>query len=98
MLIEHHVVHLRIAVAYAFRQFAFAVQAFSLAHLFGTFLQLIEVFFHFVHSTGGVGSHGISQLLQAELHVVEVRDGLTQFIGNIGQHSLEVTKGYSGVV
>ena len=53
---------------------------------------------YFLHTSGGIGGHGIVQLLQAELHVVEVGDGFAQRIGNVGKHGLEVAEGGAGVV
>ena len=48
------------------------------------------------HAAHGVGLHHLAQLRQAELHVVEVLDGLPQRHGQVGQHGLEIAEGQSG--
>ena len=74
------------------------MQAFGLAHLVGAFLYFVQEVLHFLHTSGGIGSHGVAELLQAELHVVEVGNGFAQCVGDIGQHGLEVTESGTCIV
>ena len=68
-----------------------APHALGLAHLVGTPLYLRQHLLHalFANTLGRVALHDIAELLKAELHVVEVLDGLAQLHRDVGQHRLE---------
>ena len=77
----------------AFFQLAFAIQAFLDTHGFGTFFDFFDQVFHFVQTSGGISLYCVVELLQAEFHVMEVRDGFAQrTFRNVGQHGLEVAE------
>ena len=92
VLVEEHVVHLRVAVAEPLGQFARLVQSFGEAHLVGMRLNLVEQRAHFGHTTALVGLYGFAQLLQAEAHVVEIGNRFAQRLGHVGQHGLETAE------
>ena len=86
---------LRIAVADALWQRPFPAHALSLAHLFSPLLYLGQHLLHllFLHASGWIALDDVVQLFEAELHVVEVLDGLAELNGYVGQHGLEVAEG-----
>ena len=49
-----------------------------------------------LHPTSRIALDDIAKLLEAELHVVEVLDGLAQLNRYVGKHCLEVTEGLAG--
>ena len=79
-------------MADALRQFAFPVQPFGLAHFFGPAFYLVQVIGHFLYASRLVIRYRLTQLAQAELHIMEIGNGLAQLVGNVGQHSFEVTE------
>ena len=85
-------------MAYPFGQFAFTVQTFCLTHFISAFFYLIQKIPHLLHTSRRIGSHSITELLQAELHVVEIGNCLAQCIWNVGKHSLEITEGSSRII
>ncbi len=97
VLIKHHVVDLGVAVADALGQFAFAVEAFGFTHFVGALFQFIEQGLHFLDATYGVSSNGFAKLTQAQFHVVEIRNGLHEGLGDVNEHALEATEGATGV-
>ena len=94
LLVEHHVVDFRVAMADAFRKSSFPSHSLGLAHLVGSLLNLGKHVLHalFLHPTSRVALDDVVQLFETELHVVEVLDGLAQLNGNVGKHSLEVAE------
>ena len=86
VLVEKHIVHLCVAVADALGQFALTVQTLGKAHLVGE----CQIAVHDVTRPGKtpylVGIDGIMQLLEAELHVVKVRNRLAQLLIDVGKH------------
>ena len=76
-------------------EFALAVEAFSLAHFFGACLEFVNEPLHLGQTTSLVFGHGLAELLEAELHVVEVLDGFAQLCGDVGEHCLEVAEGFA---
>ena len=60
VFIEHHVVYFRIAMAYSFRKFSFAEQAFCLAHFVRTLFYLVQIILYFGYSSGSIGSDCIT--------------------------------------
>ena len=87
-------------MADVFGQFPFAEQALCLAHFLLVGKKVCKDGLHLRqgHAAGGVGLYGLVQLAGAELHVVEIRNGLSQLLGDIGQHGLELPEGLAGVV
>ena len=85
-------------MTYTFWQFAFVMQAFTFAHLLCTFFYLIQIVLHFFHPANRIRSHRITKLFQTELHIVKIRNSLSQFIRNICKHCLEITKSYTGII
>ena len=77
ILVEHHVVHLRIAMTDTFGQFSFTVKALSLTHLLAVLFQLIDDRLHFLDASFGISLNGFMQLPHAQFHVMEVGDRLT---------------------
>ena len=47
-------------MTYTFWQFAFAIQAFTFAHLLSTFFYLIQIVLHFFHPANRIRSHRIT--------------------------------------
>ena len=93
--VEHHVVHLGVAVTDALGKFPFAVQAFRLAHFFLKGKELLQdgLYFGLGHAAGGIGLDGFMELAGTEFHVVEIGDGFTQGVGNIGKHGFKIAEG-----
>ena len=93
--VEEDVVDLRVAMANALGEFAFAVEAFALGHLLFTLTDFVEQGFHFgfVDTTGLVFGDGLFELLDAKLDVVEILDRLAELCGQIGEHGLELSEG-----
>ena len=85
-------------MAHAFGQFALTIQALALAHLLRTVLYLVQIIAHFLHTAYGIRSHGIAELLQAELHIVEIGNRLAQRIGDVRKHRLEIAESHTGIV
>lgn len=98
VLVEHDVVHFRVAVAHTLGQHAFAVKTLGHAHVFGSSLHLAEYVAHALHASGGVGLDGITQLAQTELHVVEVGDDFARHLRHVGKHGLEVSESQTGTL
>ena len=82
-------------MADALGQFAFAVELFAAAHVVGALFNFLDDVLHVLGAAALVGCHSLVELLQAELNVVEVLDALAQRVGNVGQHGLEVAKGFT---
>ena len=95
--VEEDVVHLRVAVANALGQLAFAEEAFALGHFLLTLADFVEQGFHggFVDTAGLVVGHSVIELLNAELDVVEVLDGFAELCGEVGEHGLELSEGFA---
>ena len=92
MGIEQHVVDLGVAMADALWQLALAVQLFGSTHLLSTLEQSIDQLLHLGNAARLVVGNGIVELLEAELHVMEVRNGLVERLLNIGKHGLELAE------
>ena len=75
-----------------FRQLAFAVEAFSLAHLIAVFLDILDELLHFLHASRRILLHSFVKLLHAELHVVEIGNGFAQLFGNVCEHGLKLSE------
>ena len=90
--IEEDVVHLRVAVANALGQLAFAEEAFALGHFLLTLADFVEQGFHsgFVNTAGFVVGHSVIELLNAELDVVEILDRLAECAGRSENNGLEI--------
>lgn len=93
--VEEDVVDLRVAMANALGEFAFAVEAFALGHLLFTLTDFVEQGFHLglLDAAGFVVGDGFFELLDAELDVVEILDRLAELCGQIGEHGLELSEG-----
>ena len=85
-------------MADAARQLTLAEQTLALAHALGVALEEVEDVLHACHAAHGVFRYNLAQLLHAELHVVEVRNGVAQRLGYVNEHFLEVAKGHTGQV
>ena len=79
-------------MADALCKLSLAVQALALAHLLSACLKFVYEPLYLSKTAGLVLSHSLAELLQAELHVVEILDSLAKLRGNIGQHCLEVAE------
>ena len=86
-------------MADAFGQDAFAIHPLGLAHLFLIRLDLRHetADLGVCHAAGRVGCDRFAQLTRAQFHVVEIGDGLAQFVGQVGQHRLELSERDAGV-
>ena len=87
-------------MADALGELSFTEKAFGLAHFF---LKRKEVFkdglyLGFGHSAGFVGLYGLMELTGTEFHVVEVRDGLSKGVRDVGEHCLKRAESLSGIV
>ena len=89
LFVEQHVAHFRIAMTDTFRQFALTIQLFGATHLFCILFDGIYQSLHLFQTTGRIGSNRFAQLLQTELHVMEIRNGFAQLFRDIGQHGFE---------
>ena len=76
-----------------FFQLSFAVQTFLNTECIGTFFNFVYQILNFIQSASCVSLHCIVELLQTELHIVEVRDSFAQCtFRNIRQHVLEIAE------
>ena len=93
--VEEDVVDLRVAMANALGEFAFAIEAFALGHLLFTLTDFVEQGFHLglLDAAGFIFGDGFFELLDAELDVVEILDRLAELCGQIGEHGLELGEG-----
>ena len=93
--VEEDVVDLRVAMANALGEFAFAVEALALGHLLFTLTDFVEQGFHLglLDAAGFIFGDGFFELLDAELDVVEILDRLAELCGQIGEHGLELGEG-----
>lgn len=106
VLVEHHVVDLRVAVAYSFRKLSLTVQLLGLAHLDPVFVDVFQYPVKFLISclvicmqtSGPVLSDSLDQLPEPQLHVVEVRNRLSERVRDVGKHRLEVAESLAGVL
>lgn len=97
LVVKHHVVHFRVAVADALGKFPLAVELLGAAHRVGALLQLVKQRFHFGHSSFGVGFHGVVELFETEFHVVEIGNALFKLLVDVYEHGLEVAERLAGV-
>ena len=65
LLVEHHVVYLRVAMANAFRKGSFAAHSFGLAHLVGSLIYFGKHVLNalFLHSSSWIATYNLSKLL-----------------------------------
>ncbi len=70
----------------AFLQLALTVQAFLNAHRFGTFLDLLYQIFHLFQPACRISGYSLMELSQAELHIMEIRDGLASVPSGISDN------------
>ena len=84
-------------MAYTLGQYTLTPHTLGLAHIFGTGIYLTEHLLHLrlADTSHRICLHHFAQLLQAELHVVEVLDGLAQLNRDVCQHGLKVTESLS---
>ena len=87
-------------MADALGQFSFAVEALRLAHFFLIGEEVLQDGLHLGigHAAGFVCLDGLVQLAGAQFHVVEVRNGLSEGVGDIGKHGFESSEGLAGIV
>ena len=85
-------------MADAARQLAFTEETLALAHTFGIMLHLVEDVANTSHTANGILCHDVAQLLHAELHVVEVGNGITQRFRHADKHLLEVAEGHASQI
>ena len=85
-------------MADALGEHALAAHALCLAHIVSAGFEFGNelLHFHLLHASCGVGCHHLAELLEAELHIVEVLDGLSELYGNICEHGLEASEGFAG--
>jgi len=79
----------------ALRQFTFTEKSFATCHGVGTLFYLSHDILYTFQTTCLVSFYSFLELLETELDVVEVLNGFTQLSGNICEHCLEVTKGFT---
>ena len=85
-------------MADALWQDALAAHPLGFAHIVGAGVNFLEhgLNLRLVYTTCGISGNNFAQLLQTELHVVEVLDGFAQFNGNVCEHGLEFTECLTG--
>ncbi len=98
LLIKHHIVDLGIAVAYMLLQLAFAEEALAEAHLVHIAFDFCNEILHAFCASGTVFLHCLTELVAAQFHVVEIRDGFAEAVGDVGELSLELSEGLACVV
>ena len=76
-------------MANAFRELAFTVELFGATHLFCILFDSVYDVLYFSQTAGLVFGYGFAELLQTELHVVELRNDFAQLFRYVGQLSLE---------
>ena len=81
-----------------FGEFTFPIQTFRFTHFVCTFFYFIQIVLYFCHSSGCIRCNSVTKLFETELHVVEVGNRFAQCFRNIGQHSLEITECFSGII
>ena len=79
-------------------QLAFTEEALAETHLVHIALYLCDEFLHARCASGTVFLDSLAQLVAAQFHVVEIRDGFAEAVGDVGELCLELAEGLAGVV
>ena len=96
-LVKQHIVHLRVTVVDVFFQFTLSKQHLCKTHHLSAFIDPIDDILAGCFAARLIRSQRFVKLLQTELHVMEVRDRLTQRIERqIRQLTLETTERLTG--
>ena len=98
LAVEEDVVHLRVAMADALGQESCTMEAFAFAHRFGPLLDAVDEVSYLGCPSSPIVANCLTELLKAELHIVEVGNGFAQFDGDICQHILELSEGKASKV
>ena len=98
LAVEEDVVHLRVAMADALGQESCTMEAFAFAHRLAPLLDAVDEVAHFGSPSSPIVANCLTELLKAELHIVEVGNSLAQLDGDICQHILELSEGKTSKV
>ena len=98
LVVEHHVVHLRVAVAHALLQLALGKQALAETHLVHAALYLGNEVGYSGSAPRRIALHHLAQLVAAQAHVVEVGYGFSELVGDFGELRLEIAEGVASVI
>ena len=98
LAVEEDVVDLRVTMADALGQESCTMEAFAFAHRLGPLLDAVDEVAHFGSPSSPIVANCLTELLKAELHIVEVGNGFAQLDGDICQHILELSEGKTSKV
>ena len=98
LAVEEDVVHLCVAMADSLGQESCMMKSFTFAHRFGSLLDAVDKVAHLGYPSSPIATNCLAELLKAEFHIVEVRNGFAQLDGDICQHILELSEGKAGKV
>ena len=79
-------------------QLTFTEEALAETHLVHIALYLCDEILHAFCASGTVFLYSLAELVAAQFHVVEIRDGFAEAVGDVGELCLELAEGLAGVV
>lgn len=79
-------------------QLAFTEEALAETHLIHITLDFCDEILYAFCAPGTVFLDSLTELVAAQFHVVEIRDGFAEAVGDVGELSLELSEGLSCVV
>ena len=85
-------------MAHVLLELALAEEALAKTHLVHVLLDFVDEVLDACCTSGTVFLDGLAQLVAAQLHVVEVGDGLAQTVGDVGYLRLKLAECLACVV
>ena len=79
-------------------QLALAEETLAETHLIHITLDVCDEILHAFCASGTVFLDSLTELVAAQFHVVEIRDGFAEAVGDVGELSLELSEGLSCVI
>ena len=79
-------------------QLALAEEALAETHLIHITLDFCDEILYAFCASGTVFLDSLTELVAAQFHIVEIRDGFAEAVGDVGELSLELSEGLSCVI
>ena len=79
-------------------ELALAEEALAETHLIHITLDFCDEILHAFSTSGTVFFHCLAELVAAQFHIVEIRDGFAEAVGDVGELSLELSEGLACVI